>query len=56
MDSMNTYKPAEINESDDDPIHILKVRFAKGEISKEEYEEVRKTLNPNNTSSHILHI
>jgi uncharacterized membrane protein len=26
------------------PIHILKVRFAKGEISKKEYEEMRKML------------
>jgi len=28
----------------EDPLHILKVRLAKGEISKEEYEEIRKTL------------
>lgn len=28
----------------DDPFHILKVRFAKGEISKEEYDEMRKIL------------
>ena len=27
-----------------DPLYILKVRFAKGEISKEEYEEMRKLL------------
>jgi hypothetical protein len=26
------------------PLHILKIRFAKGEINKEEYEEMRKTL------------
>ena len=29
---------------DDDPLHILKLRFAKGEITKKEYEEMRKTL------------
>jgi Short C-terminal domain len=27
-----------------DPLHILKVRFAKGEISKEQYEEMRRLL------------
>lgn len=34
-----------INKSErEDPFHILKVRFAKGEISKEEYDEMRKVL------------
>ena len=42
--TMETYKPVEINDPDDNPTHILKVRFAKGEISKEEYEEMRKVL------------
>jgi Short C-terminal domain len=28
----------------EDPIHILKIRYAKGEISKEEYDEMRKNL------------
>jgi len=28
----------------DDPLKILKIRFAKGEISKEQYEEMRKML------------
>jgi hypothetical protein len=28
----------------DDPITVLKLRFAKGEITKEEYEEMRKTI------------
>jgi uncharacterized membrane protein len=27
-----------------DPIRVPKIRFAKGEISKEQYEEMRKTL------------
>jgi Predicted membrane protein len=28
----------------DDPLHILKIRFAKGEISKEDYQEMKKLL------------
>jgi uncharacterized membrane protein len=28
----------------DDPLKVLKIRFAKGEITKEQYEEMRKTL------------
>jgi uncharacterized membrane protein len=28
----------------DDPIAVLKLRFAKGEISKREYEEMRKMI------------
>lgn len=28
----------------DDPLHIIKMRFAKGEISKEEYQEMRRLL------------
>ena len=28
----------------DDPVHILKIRFARGEINKEEYQERRKLL------------
>ena len=27
-----------------DPLHILKIRFAKGEISSEEYEQMRKII------------
>ena len=30
--------------SDDDPLLILKKRFAKGEITKEEYEEMKSVL------------
>jgi Short C-terminal domain len=37
-------EPTEINNSDNDPLHILRIRFAKGEISKEEYEEMRKMI------------
>ena len=29
----------------DDPLHILKIRFARGEISKEEYQEMKRLLN-----------
>jgi uncharacterized membrane protein len=28
----------------EDPLHILKVRLAKGEINKEEYDEILKAL------------
>jgi len=28
----------------EDPLHILKMRFAKGELSKEEYQEMRRLL------------
>jgi uncharacterized membrane protein len=27
-----------------DPIRVLKIRFAKGQITKEQYEEMRKAL------------
>jgi len=30
--------------SDDDPLIILKKRFAKGEITKEEYEDMKSVL------------
>jgi hypothetical protein len=28
----------------DDPLHILKIRFARGEVSKDEFREMRKLL------------
>lgn len=34
--------PAEMSNTADSPLRILQIRFAKGEISKEEYEEMRK--------------
>lgn len=36
--------PAETSNTADSPLRILQIRFAKGEISKEEYEEMRKML------------
>ena len=32
----------------DDPLHILKKRYAKGDISKEEYEESKRILMEDN--------
>ena len=37
-------KQKKTSTSDDDPLIILKKRFAKGEISKEEYEEMKLVL------------
>ena len=37
-------KEKKSSSSDDDPLTILKKRFAKGEISKEEYEEMKLVL------------
>jgi len=37
-------KGKENSSPDEDPLKILKVRFAKGEISKEEYEEMKSVL------------
>jgi hypothetical protein len=31
-------------QTSDDPVKVLKIRFAKGEISKEEYVEMRKMI------------
>jgi uncharacterized membrane protein len=33
-----------IDNNNEDPIRIIKRRLAKGEISKEEYEELRKAI------------
>ena len=32
------------NGAEDDPLKLLKTRYVKGEITKEEYEEIKKTL------------
>lgn len=37
-------KPINTSGNNDDPLHVLKLRFAKGEITKEEYEDMRKML------------
>lgn len=37
-------QPAATVEQKEDPISILKLRYAKGEITKEEYEQAKKTL------------
>jgi putative membrane protein len=38
------YKTSFRGQKKDDPIQILKIRFANGEILKEEYEESKKIL------------
>jgi uncharacterized membrane protein len=37
-------KSGSVADETNNPLHILKVRFAKGEIRREEYEEMRKLL------------
>jgi hypothetical protein len=32
------------DDDNDNPLHLLKIRLAKGEINKEEYEEMRKMI------------
>lgn len=32
------------NQKDNDPLHVLKMRLAKGEITKDEYEDLKKTI------------
>ena len=36
------------NEKRENPMHILDNRFAKGEITKEDYKEQKRTLNTKN--------
>jgi uncharacterized C2H2 Zn-finger protein len=33
-----------ISQTIEDPLHIIKIRYAKGEITKEQYEEMKRTL------------
>ena len=40
----NSQQVASPPQKDEDPLKILKIRFAKGEISKEEYEEMKSAL------------
>ncbi len=40
----NNQKSTEENGKEDEPMKILKIRFAKGEITKEEYDEMKKAL------------
>jgi putative membrane protein len=40
----NSDQPTAQNTRDEDPLKVLKMRFAKGEITREEYEEMRKML------------
>jgi hypothetical protein len=44
MEAHRTGKNTVQKSSDDDPLKILKVRYAKGEISKEEYEDMKSAL------------
>lgn len=37
-------KIIEKKNAEEDPLRILQLRYAKGEITKEEYEEVKKTI------------
>jgi len=40
----DTHTPNVIESKDNDPLKILKIRFAKGEITKEEYDEMESAL------------
>jgi hypothetical protein len=44
QDVNNTPKTIIQKSDEDDPMKILKIRFAKGEITKEEYDEMKYTL------------
>lgn len=41
---MTTTKEKKVIDNEEDSVRIIKRRLAKGEISKEEYEELRKAI------------
>ncbi len=41
---IQTKQPPASSPNIDDPLKVLKIRFAKGEIAKEQYEEMQKML------------
>jgi uncharacterized membrane protein len=43
MSSGNPVNVSPVNQNDD-PLTVLKLRYAKGEINKEQYEEMKKVL------------
>ena len=40
----NNSQNQQIQSSEDDPLKILKIRYVKGEITKEEYEKIKESL------------
>jgi len=41
---LNEKKTEKTNAGDNEPVKILKLRYAKGEITKEEFEQMKKDL------------
>ena len=42
--TFNNNKAKKVDKEEEDPVKIIKRRLAKGEISKEEYEELRNAI------------